>query len=62
MARQHDSIPRDAMRKLAAAEDKGARALSGKALERYDDGISMRDSASSTPAARGVDAKSHNVN
>lgn len=59
---RHDSIPRGVIPALAKDEDRRARRLSADALERYDDGISMRASASRTPAARGVDAKQHNVN
>ena len=59
---RHDSIPKGVMPALAKGEDRRARQLSGKAAEKYDDGISMRATASRTPAARGVDAKQHNVN
>ena len=62
MGKRHDSIPKGVMPALAKDEDRRARGLSGSAAQKYDEGISMRAAASGTPAARGVDAKQHNVN
>ena len=59
---RHDSIPKGVIPALAKDEDRRALQLSGSAAEKYDDGISMRATASRTPAAQGVDAKQHNVN